>query len=113
MPKTNEYVAYIASDLLSDLGEVKTRRMFGGHGFYLHGKIFGIEANGKIYFKTTDLNRADYEKAGSEPFHYSRKDKDAVSLSYWQVPEETLEKPEEAVRWARKAIQASLDFRKT
>ncbi len=72
MPKTDEYTSYIANDILSELGDVNTRRMFGGHGFYL---------NGKIYFKVTDRNRADYEEAGCEPFQYSRKDKGAVSIS--------------------------------
>ncbi len=81
MPKTDEYISYIANDILSELGDVNTRRMFGGHGFYLNGKIFGIEANGKIYFKVTDRNRADYEEAGCEPFQYSRKDKGAVCIS--------------------------------
>jgi len=109
MPNTDEYIFYIANDILSELGDVKIRRLFGGHGFYLNGKIFGIEANGKIYFKVTDGNRADYEEAGCEPFHYSRKDKGAVSMSYWEVPEDVLENREKAVQWARKAIQASLE----
>lgn len=105
----HDYVVYIAHDLLSELGEVTTRRMFGGHGFYAQGKIFGIEAEGKIYFKTTETNRADYQRAGTTAFHYSTKDKEAVSLSYWEVPEEVLENREKAVQWARKAVQASLE----
>lgn len=109
MPNTDEYISYIANDILSELGDVKTRRMFGGHGLYLNGKIFGIEANGKIYFKVTDSNRADYKIAGCEPFHYSRKDKGAVSMSYWEVPEDVLENREKAVQWAQKAVQASLE----
>lgn len=109
MPKIDEYISYIANDILSGLGDVKTRRMFGGHGFYVNGKIFGIEADGKIYFKVADYNRADYEKAGCEPFHYSRKDKGAISMSYWEVPEDVLENREKAVQWARKAVQASLE----
>ncbi len=109
MAKITDYVTYIANDLLSELGDVKTRRMFGGHGFYLNGKMFGIEANGNIYFKVTESNRADYEQAASRPFHYSRKDKGAVSMSYWEVPTDILENREEAVRWARNAVHAALE----
>jgi DNA transformation protein len=108
MPSSpQDYVAYIAQDVLSAIGEIKTRRMFGGHGFYFNGRIFGIEANDKIYFKVTATNQKDYEDAGSEPFHYSAKDKKAVSMSYWEVPEDVLEQREKAVSWALKAIQAS------
>ncbi len=104
MPSTHAaFVQYVAEDVLSEL-EVKTKRMFGGHGFYHQGKMFGLEADGKIYFKVGDETRADFEQAGSEPFRYSAKDRTSVTMSYWMVPEEILEDREQAAVWARKAI---------
>lgn len=97
------FVQYIAEDVLSEL-DVKTRRMFGGHGFYHAGKMFGLEAEGKIYFKVDDETRPDYEAMESQPFQYSSKDRTSVTMSYWMVPEEVLEDREKAVAWARKAI---------
>ncbi|MBP9869399.1 TfoX/Sxy family protein [Patescibacteria group bacterium] len=104
---SKDLVQYITQDVLADVGLVSTRAMFGGHGLYFEGRIFGIEANGEIYFKVTDVNREDYEKAGSAPFHYSSKDKGAVTMSYWKVPDDILEDRDAAVMWARKAIRAS------
>ena len=97
------FVQYVAEDVLSEL-EVKTKRMFGGHGFYHAGKMFGLEADGKIYFKVNDATRPDYEAADSEPFQYSAKDRKAVTMSYWMLPEEVLEDRERAIAWAKKAI---------
>ncbi len=101
-----DYVAYIAQDVLGEL-EVTSRRMFGGHGLYHAGIMFGLEANGAIYFKVDATNQGDYERAESSPFQYSSKDKKAVTMSYWRVPDEVLERREEAVAWARKAIAVS------
>jgi len=102
--RIDAFVQYVAEDVLSEIA-VTTKRMFGGHGFYYEGKMFGLEAKGKIYFKVNDLNRSDYEKADSEPFTYSSKDRKTVTMSYWLVPEEVLEDREKAVEWARKAIR--------
>jgi DNA transformation protein len=105
------FVQYVAEDVLSELA-VKTKRMFGGHGFYHDGRMFGLEADGKIYFKVNDSTRPEYERAESEPFKYSSKDRKAVTMSYWLVPEEVLEDRERAVEWAKKAIQVAADSKK-
>ncbi|MCK9360948.1 TfoX/Sxy family protein [Patescibacteria group bacterium] len=108
MPSKHEaLVKYVAEDLLAGLKSVTVKRMFGGHGFYFGGKMFGLEANGEIFFKVNGENQSDYEKAGSHPFQYSSKDKKAVTMSYWTVPDEIMENPEEAVKWARLAIKAA------
>lgn len=105
------FVQYVAEDVLSEI-PVKTKGMFGGHGLYHDGKMFGLEADGKIYFKVNDETRSDYEEADSEPFKYSSKDKKAVTMSYWLVPEDVLEDREKAVEWARKAIRVANDSKK-
>ena len=101
------FVKYVAEDLLTGLGPVKTRSMFGGHGLYFDGLFFALEANGKIYFKVDSSSLKDYEEAGSEPFRYSAKDKTQVTMSYWTVPDEVLENHEQAVEWATKAVQVA------
>lgn len=69
--------------------------------------MFGLEADGEIFFKVNDENRPDYEQAGSHPFQYSSKDRKAVTMSYWTLPDEVMENHEEAVKWARKAIKVT------
>ncbi len=108
MPSKHQaLVQYVAEDLLAGLKSVTVKRMFGGHGFYHAGKIFGLEADGEIFFKVNEESQSEYEKAGSHPFQYSSKDKKAVTMSYWTVPDEVMENPDEAVKWARKAIRAA------
>lgn len=112
MPSKHEaLVNYVAKDLLSGMS-VTVKRMFGGHGFYHYGKMFGLEADGRIYFKVNDDNRPEYEKAGSEPFKYSSKDKKAVTMSYWTLPDDVMEDHEKALVWASKAVKAASQAKK-
>lgn len=105
--KHADYVQYIVQDVLADLRPIIVKRMFGGHGFYFEGSMFGLEADGRIYFKVDLLTRPDYEQAESEPFRYSSKDRAAVTMSYWRVPDDVLEDRSRAVTWAGNAIQAA------
>lgn len=102
-------VEHLLLDLLAPLGKLSARAMFGGHGLYFDGKIFGIEAGGTIYFKVTPSNRANYQAAGSHPFQYASQHK-SVTLTYWKVPDEVLENRELALSWATDAIKASREL---
>ena len=91
---------------------IEWRSMFGGMGIYSEGVFFAlISSQGPLYFRVTDLNRADYEKAGSEPFMpYSRVKSRAgeqITMPYWMVPEKVLDKPATLRRWAEKALEAA------
>ncbi len=46
----NGFVEYIL-DILSDYGNIKSRRMFGGFGIYLDKIIFAIIIDNELYFK--------------------------------------------------------------
>lgn len=70
---------------------------------YYRGEIiFGIVADNTPYFKVSDINRPDYEAAGSEPFTYESRGKRAT-MSYWLVPAEILDDQEMLSIWAEKA----------
>lgn len=99
-----EYKSYIA-ELLSPLGAVEVKSMFGGAGAFLDGVMFAILADG-LYFKVDDLNRPDYEQAGSEPFTYEKNGK-AMQMSYWLAPDELYDDPDAMTIWARKAHDAA------
>ncbi len=70
-----------------EIPEIKSRAMFGGHGLYKHGVIFGIIAQGAIYFKVDATNLKEYVAAKSEPFTYTSASGKPVSMSYWKVPD--------------------------
>jgi DNA transformation protein len=100
MPVSPDYRKFVLEQL-APLGRVTDKSMFGGVGVYLDGVFFALIANDAMYFKVGDLNRADYEAAGMEPFTPYRNKKTA--LSYYEVPVSVLEDIEQLTAWARKA----------
>ena len=58
--------------------------MFGGHGVYLDGLMFGLIWADTAYFKVDDETRAEYQRAGMQPFRpYEDRD---IAFSYFEVP---------------------------
>ncbi len=101
MAVSDDFLVYIL-DQLSSWGEVTSRKMFGGVGLYRDGKMFGLIADGIMYLKVDDSNREDFIQAGSAPFRpYPNK---PASTSYYEVPSEILEDPEELVKWAEGSL---------
>ena len=93
-------------DLLTPLGAVTVRAMFGGGGVYLDGTMFGLVADDVLYLKVDDANRPDFEAAGSGPFVYQGKNR-PVTMSYYQVPAELMDDGETLCQWARGAWEAA------
>ena len=93
-------------DLFQEVGPIRLRGMFGGQGLYCRDQIFGLQIAGEIYLKADGTTRPAFEKAGSRPFTYQRKDGREVSTSYWLLPSSAADDPSEAARWARMALEA-------
>jgi len=108
MAKRNEFVDYLL-ELLSPWGHVSARAMFGGHGIYRDGIIFGLVIDDAFYLKVDDVNRADFEARGLGPFMYrSARREEAVSLGYYLCPEEALESPALMREWVNGAFAVAL-----
>jgi DNA transformation protein len=105
MSVTREYLQYVL-DQLAALGNVTSRRMFGGVGLYQDARFFAIITRDTLYFKVNDSNRGDYEARGMNAFRpYANKPH--VSMTYYEVPAEVLEDPEECVAWAQRSAAAA------
>src|SRR5512133_674344 len=102
MAVSKEYLDYI-QDLLAVIGPVQAKRMFGGAGLYHQGVFFGLVADDVLYFKVDDSNKADYEAVGTEPFRPFG----TYAMSYYEVPADVLEDPDELALWARKAVEVA------
>ena len=89
--KDKGFAEYVVGDLFGYLDDVSARAMFGGYGIYRGGVMFGLIAEGELYFKVSEGETKKYESFSSKPFHYSRKDKGAITMSYWCIPEEVQE----------------------
>ena len=113
MSGDSEFVAFVVESL-RPLGPVAARRMFGGHGLFLQGLMFGLIADDQLYLKVDDGNRAAYEARGLPPFTYSGKGR-TIQTSYREAPSEGFDDPEILCDWGREAYAAALraDARKT
>jgi DNA transformation protein and related proteins len=92
---------------LTPLGAFRSRPMFGGHGLYMDDVMFGLIAYDKLYLKTDDQTRPDFEKAKSEPFTFESARKGLVVTSYWQCPADALKDARKLRQWVGKAYKAA------
>ena len=94
------------ADLLSGIGPVRIRRMFGGQGVYSGDVMFALEAGGELYLKADGETVEAFRAAGSTPFTYERRGR-VAEMSYWRLPEAAADDPDAAQRWARLALAAA------
>jgi DNA transformation protein len=86
MKSSREFAAY-AVEMLSTIGRVTARRMFGGYGLYCDGTMFALIADDVLYLKADDGNRGELERAGATPFVYVARGERA-KMSYFRAPDE-------------------------
>ena len=109
MPLTTEekeLTSYIV-DLMQSIGSVSAKAMFGGHGIFLKGLMFGLVADSVLYLKADEETENEFKARGLEQFTYSKKGKE-FKMSYYHAPEEALEDSEVMKFWASKAYNTAL-----
>lgn len=93
-------------DLSAGFGALDARRMFGGHGVYRDGTMIGLLSDETLYLKTDEQTLPRFRAAGCSPFLYARRG-ETVPTSYWTVPEEAMESPQEMRPWLELAWEAA------
>lgn len=98
------------SDLFSRFGPVTVRRMFGGAGIIADGLTFAVVFEGVVFFRADERSIPAFKEEGSAPFVYPyakhprvRRNPDAAP--FWRMPERLYDDPEEAARWAERALE--------
>lgn len=107
----SEFTDYL-KEVFQSFGIVNVRRMFGGHGLFHDGLMFGLVVNEVLYLKADPQSRHWFLDEDMAPFIYYKQDK-PVSLSYYTAPESIFEDPDEACLWARRAFDAALRNKKS
>jgi len=95
-------------EMLSPLGPVRVRSMFGGQGVYVDGLFMALIDDGQLFLKADETTRERFVAAGCTPFTYPMKDGELMVMSYYRPPEEALESPPLMLPWARLAFEAAL-----
>lgn len=102
MPVSAEYRAFV-EDQLGRVMPVRSRRMFGGLGFYSGDRFFAIADDDVLYFKVDDETRPRYEQRRMRPFNPMG----TPMNGYWQVPVEVLEDADVLREWAEEAVEVA------
>jgi len=95
MAIANADIAF-ASDLFSDLGNISTRKMFGGICLYLEGEVFALmTGDAQLFLKAKGDVATQLADEGASRFH---------NMPYWSLPQAALDDPPEACTLARRTI---------
>jgi DNA transformation protein len=100
-----QYLAYVLEQL-AGLGNVSTRRMFGGVGLYSDGLFFGLIDDDTLFFKTDSSNSGEYIARRMPRFMAPAVP--GAEKGYYQVPADIIEDAETLVAWARKSVAVAL-----
>lgn len=106
MAASQEFADYVTGQM-AGLGPVSARRMFGGFGLYLQGRMFALIVDDRLYLKADGASLDDFVCAGSRPFTYQARGRD-VALRYYEAPAEVFDEEEVMGEWARRAYAAAL-----
>jgi DNA transformation protein len=95
-------------ELLGCLGPTRAKRMFSGHGIYADDLFVALIIADQLYLKADADSRPLFERAGCQPFNYTRKDGARAVMSYWTAPDDAMESPALMQPWARLAMTSAL-----
>ncbi|MFQ5574112.1 MAG: TfoX/Sxy family protein [Terriglobia bacterium] len=98
MEKATDVCRRVVEDL-TPLGEISSKKMFGGYGIFANDTMFAlINAGGQLFLKTGESNQAQFEEAGSK--RHGR-------MPYFSVPREVLKDSVRLHEWAKSAIEVA------
>jgi DNA transformation protein len=105
VPESPGFVAF-AVDLLSPVGPVRARAMFGGHGIYCGEVMIGLVDDDEVFLKTDEQTRHRFLEAGCRRWVYTGGGR-KMETSYFRPPDEAHESPEEMRPWGELALAAA------
>ncbi len=82
-------------DELAPLGDVTTKKMFGGYGVFVDGVMFAlVDSAGRAFLRADDATSSEFAEAGSEA--HGR-------MPYWRIPQAVLDDSTSLTKWATTA----------
>jgi DNA transformation protein len=102
----NQDILDYYADRLSVLGKVSIKKMFGGAGFYMNGRMFALTDGDAIYLKADEENRARFLSRKMEQFA-PFEDKPEMRMHYYSLSLEDLEDDDALRELGKLAIDAA------
>lgn len=106
MSASDSFVDFLF-ELLSPLGRITARRMFGKSGLFCDGVMFGMVAEDTLYLRVDEMNRETLREAETFPPLNYKKGETTIDLAFWRVPDRLFDEPDELLVWARAALEAA------
>src|SRR5882757_137674 len=93
-------------DLLSGIGHLRQRKMFGGIYIYCDDLFIATVHGGTLYFKANKNTAQEFIDRGLHPFSYLKQG-EVATLQYYQAPTEVFSSSAVMRRWASRALVAA------
>lgn len=106
MSASREFIEFV-QELFAPLGGIAVRRMFGGAGVFSRGLMFALVHDDVLYLKADAETQKAFQARKCGPYFYDAGKGKQVALSYWQMPAELIDDAEEAVAWAKTALDVA------
>ncbi|MGH8841107.1 MAG: TfoX/Sxy family protein [Advenella sp.] len=111
MSVSRDFLEYVL-DLLTPMGPIATRRMFGSVGLYLDGRMFAIvSGEDRFYVKSDNQTQGQFDEADCPALTYTTKkpngESKTVALSFRAPPESVLDDRQQMLDWAQLGAQAA------
>lgn len=96
--------------LFEQLGNVKSRSMFGGFGVFVDDTMFALVVNNRLHMRANDQSADKFKQQGYQPYIYKKRGFPVVT-KYFALPEECWKNPQEILQEARIALQIAQNER--
>ncbi len=110
MANSPDFVAH-ALELLSGVGPVDARAMFGGPAVYAQGVMFGLLDDDELFLKTDEVSRPRFVEAGCRRWVYVARGQRMENTSWFRPPDDAHEDPDAMLAWATLALESALRVR--
>lgn len=84
---------------------IRARRMFGGVGLYCDEVFFAVLDDDRVFFKTDEQTRPQYEAAGMG--QWAIESPSGGAMPYHEVPAEVLDDPRRLGEWIDAAVEVA------
>jgi DNA transformation protein and related proteins len=109
VPTHPDFASHCA-DLLGAVGQVQTKRMFGGYGVYVDDVFVAIVTGDNLYLKTDDQTLQRFTAAGGAQFCFIARGK-LQATHFWSAPADAMDSPALMQPWGQLALEAALRAR--